>query len=99
MLNVNATQPAVTPLAMAPGAMREYARRYTLAGTRIELSIAVEGGRLVAKPTGANPFEIVPTATDMFTPLVDAPPFRFERDGAGRITALVVGGRRLERQP
>jgi hypothetical protein len=35
----------------------------------------------------------------VFTPLADAPPFRFERDSAGRITTLVVGGTRLERQP
>jgi hypothetical protein len=89
----------VTPLAMSAESMREYAGRYTLAGTRLELSIAAEDGRLMATQTDARPFEIVPTAANVFTPLVDAPPFRFERDGAGKITALMVGGTRLERQP
>jgi CubicO group peptidase (beta-lactamase class C family) len=89
----------VTPLAMSAESMREYAGRYTLAGTRLELSIAAEDGRLMATQTDARPFEIVPTAANVFTPLVDAPPFRFERDGAGKVTALVVGGTRLERQP
>jgi hypothetical protein len=53
----------------------------------------------MATQSGANPFEIVPTAADVFAPLLDAPPFRFERDSVGKIVALVVGGTRLERQP
>jgi CubicO group peptidase (beta-lactamase class C family) len=89
----------IAPLAMSAETMREYAGRYTLAGTRIELTITAEDGRLTATQTGGRPFEIVPTGANVFTPLVDAPPFRFERDSSGKITALVAGGTRLERQP
>jgi hypothetical protein len=89
----------VTPLAMSAEAMREFAGRYTLAGRRLELTIVAEDGRLMATQTGGRPFEIVPTGAGVFTPLIDAPPFRFDRDGAGTITTLVVGGTRLERQP
>jgi hypothetical protein len=53
----------------------------------------------MATQSGGRPFEIVPTAPNVFTPLLDAPPFHFERDAAGRITTLVVAGTRLERQP
>jgi hypothetical protein len=35
----------------------------------------------------------------VFTPLAEAPPFRFERDTVRKVTALVVAGTRLERQP
>jgi hypothetical protein len=89
----------VTPLAVSAAAMREYAGRYTVADPPVELSIAAEDGRLMATQTGATPFEIVPTAADVFTPLVEVPPFRFERDGAGKVRALVVAGARLERRP
>jgi hypothetical protein len=72
---------------------------YSLAGTPIQLSISVEGGRLMATQRGAAPFELLPTGTNVFTPAVDAPPFHFERDAAGNVATLVVGGTRLARMP
>jgi CubicO group peptidase (beta-lactamase class C family) len=92
-------QRVVVPLAMTAEAMGEYAGRYVLAGRPLELRIAVEDGRLMARQGDGSPFELVRTGRDAFTPLVDAPPFRFERDSAGKITTLVVGGTRLERRP
>jgi CubicO group peptidase (beta-lactamase class C family) len=89
----------VVPLAVSAEAIGEYVGRYVLAGRPLELRIAVADGRLVARQGDGAPFELVRTGTDAFTPLVDAPPFRFERDGAGKITSLVVGGTRLERRP
>ncbi|MDQ3948948.1 MAG: beta-lactamase family protein, partial [Gemmatimonadota bacterium] len=89
----------VVALAMTADAMGEYAGRYVLAGRPLELHIAVADGQLIARQGDGTPFELVRTGTDVFTPLVDAPPFRFERDGAGKITTLVVAGTRLERQP
>jgi CubicO group peptidase (beta-lactamase class C family) len=89
----------ITALAMAADTMREYAGVYSLAGTPSQLSIAVQGGRLMATQAGAAPFELLPTGTNVFTPAVDAPPFRFERDTAGKVAMLVVGGTRLARMP
>jgi CubicO group peptidase (beta-lactamase class C family) len=89
----------VVALAMTADAMGEYAGRYVLAGRPLELRIAVADGQLIARQGDGTPFELVRTGTDVFTPLVDAPPFRFERDSAGKITTLVVAGTRLERQP
>jgi CubicO group peptidase (beta-lactamase class C family) len=89
----------VVPVAVSPEAIREYAGRYVLPGRPLELSVSVENERLMARQGAGMPFELVPTATNVFTPLVDAPPFRFERDSAGKVTALVVGGTRLERRP
>jgi hypothetical protein len=89
----------VVPVAMAAEALREYAGRYARVGTPLVLNVAVEDAQLVARQGDGPPIEIIPTAADVFTPLVDAPPFRFERDSSGKITTLVVGGTRLERQP
>jgi CubicO group peptidase (beta-lactamase class C family) len=89
----------ITPLAMAADTMRQYAGVYSLAGTGFQLRIAVQDGRLMATQAGAAPFELLPTATNVFTPAVDAPPFRFERDTAGNVATLVVGGTRLARMP
>jgi CubicO group peptidase (beta-lactamase class C family) len=89
----------VVPLAMSAEVMAEYAGRYAVPGRPLVLSVTVEDGRLMAKQGEGKPFELVPTGANVFSPLVDAPPFRFERNGAGRITTLVVGGTRLERHP
>jgi hypothetical protein len=89
----------ITPLAMSGEAMQEYAGRYSLAGSPLQLAVTVEGGRLMATQSDGAPFELVPTGANVFAPLVDAPPFRFERDGAGKVTTLLVGGTRLERLP
>jgi CubicO group peptidase (beta-lactamase class C family) len=87
----------ITPLAMTPDAMRAYAGRYALAGTALQLRIALEDGRLMARQGDGAPFELVPTQTNVFAPTIDAPPFVFERDSAGTVTTLVVGGTRLSR--
>ena len=89
----------LVPLAISAETMREYAGRYALRGQALELTVAVEDGRLIGTQSGALPFELVPTGANVFTPVVDAPPFRFERDSLGRIATLVVGGARLERVP
>jgi CubicO group peptidase (beta-lactamase class C family) len=89
----------ISPLAMPADAMRQYAGVYSLAGTPFQLSVSVEDGRLMAMQPGAAPFELLPTGTNVFTPAVDAPPFAFERDAAGKVATLVVGGTRLARMP
>jgi CubicO group peptidase (beta-lactamase class C family) len=78
--------------------IQEYEGRYTLEGAPIELLVAVEDGRLTAAQPGTPPVELVPTAADLFTPLGDVPPFRFERGSGGRIMAVIVGGTRLGRR-
>jgi CubicO group peptidase (beta-lactamase class C family) len=90
---------AVTPVAMTAEALRDYAGRYGRPGTPLVLSVAVQDGQLLARQGDRAPIEIVPTGPNVFTPLADAPPFRFERDSTGRITTLIVGGTRLERLP
>lgn len=89
----------ITPIAMAVDTMRRYTGVYSRPGTPFQLSISVEDGRLMATQAGAAPFELLPTGRNVFTPAVDAPPFRFERDAAGNVAALVVGGTRLARMP
>ena len=89
----------ITPIAVALETLRDYAGRYARAGVSTELRIAVADGRLGARQGDAPAFEVVPTGPDVFTPLVDAPPFRFERDAGGKVVALAVGGMRLERLP
>jgi CubicO group peptidase (beta-lactamase class C family) len=89
----------VAPVEVAAEAMRAYMGRYALPGSALHLEVSLANGRLTASQSGGAPFELVPTGTDVFTPLVDAPPFRFQRDLAGKVTTLVVGGTRLERQP
>lgn len=93
------SQRVITPIAMSPETMRQYVGMYLLTGSKVQLSIAVEDGQLMATQTGGAPFELVATGTDVLTPLVDAPPFRFERDSGGRVTTLVVGTVRLTRTP
>jgi hypothetical protein len=93
------SQGVITPIAMSPETMRQYVGMYLLTGSKVQLSIAVEDGQLMATQTGGAPFELVATGTDVLTPLVDAPPFRFERDSGGRVTTLVVGTVRLTRTP
>jgi hypothetical protein len=89
----------ITPLAISAESMREYAGRYALPGRPIVVSIAVEDGRLMARQGDGPPIELVPTGANLFMPLRDAPPFRFERDGVEKVTSVVVGGMRLERAP
>jgi CubicO group peptidase (beta-lactamase class C family) len=87
----------IAGVAMTPETMRAYAGRYVRAGTPLELSIAVEDGRLMARQGDGAPFELVPTQTNVFAPTIDAPPFFFERDSAGVVMTLIVGGTRLSR--
>ena len=89
----------VTPIASTPETLREYAGVYALSGGQVRLTIAVDEDRLMATQGSGSPFELVPTRADFFIPLVDAAPFRFERDSAGKLTTLVVGNARLERLP
>ncbi|MFN2564415.1 MAG: serine hydrolase domain-containing protein [Gemmatimonadaceae bacterium] len=89
----------IVPIAMSAEQMQEFAGRYTRAGPPLELSVALEDGRLIAMQTARRPFELVPTGPNLFTPAVDAPPFRFERNAAGAVATLVVGGTRFQRAP
>ncbi len=89
----------VTALVLTDEQLRAYGGRYKLAGTSFQLSVAVENGRVMATRDGAAPFELVPTAANLFTPTIDAPPFRFERNASGAVTVLVVGDTRLTRDP
>ena len=87
----------ITPLALAPDAMREYTGRYDLPSSDFQVMISVDDGRLIATRPGAAPFELVPTQSNVFAPTIDAPPFVFQRDSSGAVTNLLVGGTRLVR--
>jgi CubicO group peptidase (beta-lactamase class C family) len=89
----------IVPVAITAETMRQYEGRYARAGAQLELTVAVEGDRLMVTQAGGAPFELVPTGADAFTALAPAPPVRFERDAAGRVVALVAGDARLERKP
>jgi CubicO group peptidase (beta-lactamase class C family) len=89
----------ISPVAMSANAMGEYAGTYARPGTSVVLTVTIADGQLMARQAGGPPIELVATGANLFMPLADAPPFRFERDSAGKVTALVVGGTRLERQP
>jgi CubicO group peptidase (beta-lactamase class C family) len=90
----------ITPIAVSQETMRELAGLYVLLGARpVEMRIEVRDGRLMGTQGTGSPIELVPTGTNVFTPVIDAPPFRFERDSAGKVTRLIVGSARLERQP
>jgi CubicO group peptidase (beta-lactamase class C family) len=89
----------ITPLAMTSDQLRFFAGTYRLPNTPVQLTVALEGDRLMARQGGGAPFELLPTAPSLFTPTIQAPPFRFERDASGAVTTLVVGDTRLERQP
>ena len=89
----------VVPVAMSADALREYEGRYVVPGAATEVTLALDGARLTLRQGAGTPIELVPTGQDLFTPLGDAPAFRFERDGSQKITAMVAGGTRLERRP
>jgi CubicO group peptidase (beta-lactamase class C family) len=93
------TQRVITPIAIAPETASQYAGVYALPNARVTLTIAVDGGRFMATQSGGTPFELVPTGTDVFAALMDAPPFRFERDASGNVKTLIVGNARLARVP
>ncbi len=87
----------ITPIALAPDVMVEYAGRYDLPSSDFQMTISVDNGRLMAARPGGAPFEIVPTQSNVFAPTIDAPSFVFQRDSLGAVTTLVVGGTRLVR--
>jgi CubicO group peptidase (beta-lactamase class C family) len=93
------TQRVITPVAIAPETASQFAGVYALPNSRITVTIAVEGERVTATQSGGTPFELVPTGTDLFAALMDAPPFRFERDASGNVKTLIVGNARLARVP
>ncbi|WP_334160650.1 S41 family peptidase [Phenylobacterium sp.] len=77
---------ALSPAAVDPAALAAYAGDY---GSR---RVAVEDGRLVVRTGRRPPLLLVPLAGDLFFVDGAATPLRmrFERDGAGRVTGLLL---------
>jgi CubicO group peptidase (beta-lactamase class C family) len=89
----------IAAVAITPDALGEYAGRYTLPNTPIELSVSRENGMLFFAMEGGQKAELVPTGRDEFRDAVGNNEVSFERGRDGRVAAMVVSGQRLPRTP
>lgn len=85
----------VTPIALTPDALEQYVGVYQVPQAR--LAVSRDGDRLMLSQDGAEPFELVPTATDTFMYLGAGITLRFERNEAGAVAAIRAGNSRLPR--
>jgi CubicO group peptidase (beta-lactamase class C family) len=88
----------IIPVPVAAERLAEYAGRYTLGSSPTPATIVVRDGGLWITLPGDAPRELVPVGEDRFT-AVPGGATRFERDGAGRVSAVFAGNTRLPRVP
>jgi CubicO group peptidase (beta-lactamase class C family) len=88
----------IVPVSVAADRLAEYAGRYTMPGATAPAVIVVRDGGLWITLPGDSPRELVPVGEDRFTALPGGAT-RFERDGDGRVGAVLAGSTRLVRMP
>lgn len=89
----------IVPIAVADSTLRGYEGRYALRNTPIVVPVAREDGALWMTMPGGARMELVPTGADEFAAMPSGSRVRFERDAAGKVTALLPGSDRLARIP
>lgn len=85
----------VTPYAVAPSDLDAYVGTYRVADVRLDVTRA--GDRLLIVQDGGEAMELVPTEVDTFVHMGAGFTLEFERDEAGGVAAIRVGGTRAER--
>jgi CubicO group peptidase (beta-lactamase class C family) len=101
-LGTTVSEQGVHAVTLAPGTWRDYVGHYTLAHGAV-FDIAARNGQLYAQLTGRPAFPVYASAKDrFFYTMVDAT-LEFQRDGDGKVVALVLhkGGqsKRAPREP
>ncbi|MFY9923030.1 MAG: serine hydrolase [Opitutaceae bacterium] len=83
-------------ITLPPETLREYAGSYPLSDSFV-LTVTEEGGALFAQATGQPKVQIFASGRDEFFYKVALAQLSFQRDGAGKVTGLVLhqGGRDL----
>jgi CubicO group peptidase (beta-lactamase class C family) len=90
----HAATPAPREIAVAPDTLRDYVGRYALTPD-IVLTVSLSDGRLHVQATGQSNFPVYASSRDEFFYQVVEARLTFERDAAGRVSAVVLhqGGR------
>ena len=89
-------RPPFRLITLPPETLREYAGSYPLSDSFV-LTVTEEGGALFAQATGQPKVQIFASGRDEFFYKVALAQLSFQRDGAGKVTGLVLhqGGRDL----
>jgi CubicO group peptidase (beta-lactamase class C family) len=85
----------LVPAELSPEALRAFVGEYSVPGTPVRVTLALEGGVLFGTQSGGERSELVPLAGDVLALLVNGQVLRVERNAAGQVVALVAGSQRL----